>query len=120
MEREKNGSKFQARQTNNIIVYEDYALWYEDDCEEVGNSVIIAHDYELIEDEEIDIRELKETELKKDGRLEYFEYENNGTTESGYSKNYCTCDIETRKIMNGIIRVVKQHEKEIKELKEKK
>lgn len=85
----------------------------------MGNSVIIAHDYELIEDEEIDIRELKETELKKDGRLEYFEYENNGTTESGYSKNYCTCDIETRKIMNGIIRVVKQHEKEIKELKEK-
>lgn len=78
---------------------------------------ILEAEVEVIEDEEIDIRELKETELKKDGRLEYFEYENNGATESGYSKNYSTCDIETRKIMNEIIRVVKQHEKEIEELK---
>lgn len=43
------------------IIYKGETLWYEDDKEEVGNSVIIANEFELIEEQQdIDIQAIEE------------------------------------------------------------
>lgn len=71
---------------------------------------------EIIEEEpEIDIQGIEETEIKKDGRMDYFKYCNDGETESGYGVNYSKSDIATRKIINELIKAVKQLDKQIKE-----
>ena len=84
--------------------------WYGNALQRCLNDYI-----ELIEDE-VDIDNIEETEIKNDG-MKYFEYENNGATESGYSKNYSAGDIETRIKINELVQAVKQLNKEIKELK---
>lgn len=80
------------------------------------NSVqALNREVEILEDEEeIDIQGIRETEIKKDkDGMEYYEYENGGYTESGYSYNYSRNDIETRKIINQLIRGVKKLDKKI-------
>ena len=74
----------------------------------------ILGDFEILEDEEeIDIQSIEETEIKNDGFTEYFEYDNGGFTESGYSKNYSREDVQTRKSINQLIKAVKQLDKKI-------
>ena len=74
----------------------------------------IEREVEILEDEEeIDIENIKELEIKSDGLTEYYEYENGGATESGYSRNYNLDDINKRKIINQLIRAVKQLDKKI-------
>lgn len=57
------------------VIYRGETLWYEDDNGEIGNSVIIANDFELIEEQQdIDIEELKERIKKLEKKLDRFEY----------------------------------------------
>lgn len=46
--------------------------------------------------------------------MNYYEYENDGATESGYSKNYSLNDIDTRREINELVRAVKQLNTELK------
>lgn len=55
----KEGSKFSTCRYGRVIVFKGKCLWYEEDNEEVCNSVIINNEFELIEDE-INIEELLE------------------------------------------------------------
>ena len=87
--------------SNNNVVRDEYDL----------NDTV-----EIIEEEpEIDIQEIEETEIKNDGRMDYFKYCNDGATESGYGVNYSKSDIATRKIINELIKAIKQLDKKIKE-----
>lgn len=72
---------------------------------------------EIIEEQQdIDIQEIKEFEIKGgNGEIEYFEYDNHGATESGYSKNYSLDDIECRKVINKLVQAVKQLDRNIKD-----
>ena len=69
--------------------------------------------FRIIEEKTIDIESIEETEIKNDG-TKYFEYENQGATESGYSKNYSSCDVETRYKINELVQAVKQLNRKIK------
>mgnify|MGYP004496341629 FL=1 len=75
--------------------------------------------FEIIEKNEtyinnkIDIDNIKETTILNDG-MDYYEYENDGSTESGYSKNYSLNDIDTRRKINELVRAVKQLNTELK------
>ena len=78
---------------------------------------ICALDYyvEILEDEEeIDIQSIEETEIKNKDGAEYYEYYNGGYTESGYTKNYSLDDLQSKKIINQLIKAVKQLDKKIK------
>ena len=72
-----------------------------------------------IDDTDINIEQIKETEIKKEERygLNYFEYENNGRTESGYSKDFSLVDVETRIKINELVLAVKQLNRKINNLK---
>lgn len=72
-----------------------------------GASIWLNFDFELIEDK-ININNIKETEIKKDKTTKYYEYENEGATETGYSRNYNLDDIETRIKINELVQAVKQ------------
>ena len=74
----------------------------------------LNEELEIIEEEpEIDIQGIEETEIKNDGRMDYFEYFNDGETESKYSVDYSKSDLATRKIINQLIKAVKQLDNQI-------
>lgn len=81
MKTEWNGS-YCIKIPDVIIKYKD--IIYETK-EKIPAWAIINSSFELIEEDTIDIDSIEETEIKNDG-MKYFEYENNGATESGYSK----------------------------------
>lgn len=75
---------------------------------------LLNHDFEILEDEEeIDIQSIEETEIKNKDGAEYYEYYNGGYSESGYTKNYSLDDLQSRKIINQLIKAVKQLDKKI-------
>lgn len=79
---------------------------------------ITEEDFEIVQkQDEIDIGDIQETEIKNDG-INYYEYKNNGATESGYSKNYSVNDIETRLKINELVQALKQLDKRVRKLED--
>lgn len=79
---------------------------------------IVNKDFEIVQkQDEIDIGDIQETEIKNDG-INYYEYKNNGATESGYSKNYSVNDIETRLKINELVQALKQLDKRVRKLED--
>lgn len=111
----KEGTKFRDLTDSN---YEDNSNIYRYENKNfigryggINILLLLKHDFEILEDEEeIDIQSIEETEIKnKDGA----EYYNGGYTESGYTKNYSLDDLQSRKIINQLIKAVKQLDKKI-------
>lgn len=107
----KKDSKF--KDNNNIIWVWDGLDFVTEECD-YNDFVFSLIDFELLEDEKINIQAIEETEFKKDGSMMYYEYENNGNTESGYSKDHSYNDIDTRRRINELVQAVKQLDNKIK------
>lgn len=130
----KSGTQIRVhRPFGNKILTVDYWFWGNWFGEEDGYSKPMDNielylcenniTFEVIEknrtyiNNKIDIDNIKETTILNDG-TDYYEYENDGATESGYSKNYSLNDIDTRRKINELIQAIKQINKEVKNLKE--
>ena len=126
----KSGTQIKVHgTTGNKSFTVDYWFWgnwfgKEDGCSNPTDNIelyLCDNDstFEVIEKNEtyinnkIDIDNIKETTILNDG-MNYYEYENDGATESGYSKNYSSNDIDTRRKINELVRAVKQLNTELK------
>lgn len=102
-----------------IVITKEEGLYLQDtDTKNVINTGwLINSKIEIIEEQQdIDIQKIEEFKIKGgNGEIEYFEYDNHGATESGYSKNYSLDDIECRKLINKLVQAVKQLDKNIKD-----
>lgn len=98
----KEGSRFIVKLLDEIVFYTNDSLWYEGDDEELCASTIIESEFELIEDETIDIDNIEEIKWRESEK-EYL----------GYGV------LVANEKINKLVQAVKQLNKEIKSIKEK-